>query len=221
MLNEIWILLRKDALLEWRQRYALNGVLLYVTSTVFVCYLSFNLKRGALTPPVWNALLWVILVFAAINSTAKSFLQEREGRFWFYYSLVRPQSVILAKILYNTALMSVIGLLALLVYSLMMDNPVQDHLLFVTNLLVGSAGLAASLTMIAGIAAKAGQNSSLMAVLSLPVILPLLLLVIRVSRHAIDGLQRSVSTDELVQVLAVNLLVTALSYLLFPMLWKS
>jgi len=45
-LQQLGALMRKEFVLEWRQRYALNGMLLYIVGAVFVCYLSFNARRG-------------------------------------------------------------------------------------------------------------------------------------------------------------------------------
>ena len=101
LLREISTLLAKDFRLEWRQRAALGGLLLYVGSTVFVCFLSFSLRGGTPPPPAWNALLWVILLFAGLNAVAKGFMQESAGQRLYYYTLVRPQAVILAKMLYT------------------------------------------------------------------------------------------------------------------------
>lgn len=96
LLHEISTLLAKDFRLEWRQRAALGGLLLYVGSTVFVSFLSFSLRGGTPPAPAWNALFWVILLFAAVNAVAKGFMQESPGQRLYYYTLVRPQAVILA-----------------------------------------------------------------------------------------------------------------------------
>ena len=77
------------------------------------------------------------------------------------------------------------------------------------------------LALVAAIAAKAENSATLMAILSFPVILPLLLLLLRVAKNAMDGLERSASSDELLTILAIDAVVLALSYLLFPFLWKS
>lgn len=90
LLKEIRALLYKEFLVEWRLRYAINGMLLYVVSTIFVCYMSFKLKAGEISPTTWNALLWIVLLFAAVNSISKSFVQEKEGRTYFYYTLASP-----------------------------------------------------------------------------------------------------------------------------------
>ncbi|QJD80494.1 heme exporter protein CcmB [Spirosoma rhododendri] len=214
-------LMRKEFLLEWRQRYALNGMLLYIVGAVFVCYLSFNARRGQLTPIVWNTLFWIILLFTAINAIAKSFVQERAGRQLYYYTLASPQLIILSKIGYNTALMLILALLGFGVYAFVLGNPVQDVGMYLLTLVLGAIGFAASLTLVSGIASKAENPATLMAVLSFPIILPLLLMLLKLSKNALDGLDRSSNWDEMGVVLAIDVIVLTLSWLLFPFLWRS
>ncbi|MCG8390761.1 MAG: heme exporter protein CcmB, partial [Cytophagales bacterium] len=123
--------------------------------------------------------------------------------------------------LYNALLMVILGVVGLLVYSIVLGNPVEDIILFVINVIVASLGLSSALTMISAIAAKAKNSHTLMAILSFPVILPILLMVIKVSKNAMDGLERSNSYDELATLLAINAITGAVSYLLFPYLWRS
>ncbi len=214
-------LMRKEFLLEWRQRYALNGMLLYIVGAVFVCYLSFNARRGQLTPIVWNTLFWIILLFTAINAIAKSFVQERAGRQLYYYTLASPQQIILSKIGYNTALMLVLALLGFSVYAFVLGNPVHDVGMYLLTLVLGAVGFAASLTLVSGIASKAENPATLMAVLSFPIILPLLLMLLKLSKNALDGLDRSANWDEMGVLLAIDVIVLTLSWLLFPFLWRS
>ncbi|MBT30842.1 MAG: ABC transporter permease [Thalassobius sp.] len=219
LLAEVKALFVKEVMLEWRQKYAFNSIIVYIVSTVFVCYLSFNLRLpDAIT---WNALFWIILLFAAVNGISKSFQQEREGRMFFYYQLASPEAIIIAKMLYNACFMMVISLTGLLIFSLVLGNPVQDNLLFILNIVVGAIGFSSTLTMISGIASKAGNNGSLMAVMGLPVVLPLLLMLIKVSKNAMDGLARSTSVDEIVTIMAIITIVIAVSVMLFPYLWRS
>ena len=98
MLKEIAALLQKELLIEWRQRYALGGMFLYVVTTVFVCFLSF---KNIIETSTWNALFWIIILFASVNASAKSFLQESKGRLLYYYTLCSPQAFVLSKIIYN------------------------------------------------------------------------------------------------------------------------
>jgi heme exporter protein B len=214
-------LIQKEFLLEWRQKYALNGMILYVISTVFICYMSFKLKVNSIEPITWNTLFWVILLFAAVNSITKSFTQEREGRHLYYYTLVDPESIIISKIVYNFILMLFLGLVAFIIYLIMMGNPVQDISLFMLAIVLGSLGFSTSLTLIAGIASKAENTTSIMAVLSFPTILPMLLMLIRLSKNAMDGLEINTCFDEILTLGGIDIIVIVLSYILFPYLWKS
>jgi heme exporter protein B len=223
--SSVLVLIKKELLSEWRQRYAINGMILYLASTIFVCYMSFGLKAGAIEPITWNALFWIIILFTAVNSVAKSFIQESKGRALYFYTIASPAEIIISKIIYNAVLLLVLSLVGFGIYSVVMsrggDHSSFDYTYFLLALCLGSTGLAASLTMISSIASKAENSTSLMAILSFPVILPLILMVIKLSKNAMDGLDRSASTDELIVLMAINAIIVAVSYLLFPYLWRS
>ena len=220
-MQELKALIKKEIMLEWRQRYAFNGMILYIVSTVFVCYTSFALKVKGIEPITWNTLFWIILLFTAVNSVTKSFTQERAGRQLYYYTLASPQGIILSKIIYNIALLLVLSLIGFGVYAGMMGNPVQNIGMYLTGIILGAIGFSATLTMVAGIASKAENTSTLMAILSFPIILPMLLMLIRLSKNAMDGLEWNTSYDEILTLLGIDAIVIALSYLLFPFLWRS
>lgn len=221
LLPSIRTLIYKELQLEWRNKYAFNGILLYVAGAVFVCFMSFNVKKGVVHPITWNALFWIIILFSAVNAVSKSFAGEREGRNLYYYSLISPQALIISKIIYNIILLLVLGILGLGFYSLVMGNPVQDNGLFLGCLILGAVGFASALTLVSAIASKAGNNGTLMAILSFPVILPMILLIIKISKNAMDGLERSVSYDELLVLTSINAIVLTTSYILFPFLWRN
>jgi heme exporter protein B len=225
VINQTVHLLKKEILLEWRSKYAFNGVLLYVVSTVFICYISFYTTSGFMGssayPVVWNVLFWIIMLFAAVNAIAKSFMQENKNRLLYYYSIAGPQAIILSKIIYNVLLMSLISSLAIIVYLLFFNNKLGDPLFYFLTVLLGSVSFSTVFTTISAIASKAGNNGTLMAILSFPVIIPVILLLIRVSKAAMDGLDRSVSYGNMEALLLVNIIVIAASMLLFPFLWRD
>lgn len=220
-MQELKALIEKEIRLEWRQRYALNGMILYIVSTVFVCYISFALKTKGMEPITWNTLLWIILLFTAVNSITKSFTQERAGRQLYYYTLASPQGIIISKIIYNIVLLLALSLIGLFIYIVFLGNPVQNLLMYLTAVVLGAIGFSSTLTMVAGIASKAENTSTLMAVLSFPIILPMLSMLIRLSKNAMDGLEWNTSYDEILILLAIDAIVITISYLLFPFLWRS
>jgi heme exporter protein B len=217
-MKSIRFLIQKEISLEWKTKYAFNGLLLYVVSTIFVCYLSF---KRIIDPPTWNALFWIIMLFASVNAVAKSFMTENRGRLLYYYTLASASAVIISKTIYNVLLLISLSAINLLFYSIFIGNLVQDLPMFITGMILGCMGFACIMTLISAIASKAGGNSTLMAILSFPILIPLLITIIRFTKNAMDGLGWGVNYKFLVLLIALNLLTMALSYLLFPYLWRE
>lgn len=215
---DILHLIKKEITLEWRNRYAFNGIIIYVIATVFICYLSF---REIIDPATWNALFWIIMLFASVNAVAKSFLQESRGRQLYYYSILDARAVILSKIIYNVLLLVMLAFINLFFYSLFIGNIIQNLALFSLALLLGSAGLAAVMTIVSAIASKAADNAALMAILAFPVILPLLITIIKFSKNAIDGFDFEMNYKYAVILVSIDAMVVALGFLLFPYLWRD
>ena len=225
LIDQTWYLFKKEVLLEWRSKYAFNGVLLYVVSTVFICYISLNLSPGFAHSSgykiVWNVLFWIIILFASVNAIAKSFMQESKSRLLYYYTIASPQAIILSKTIYNILLMSLLSILALIVYSMFFPNTIGDPLFYFLTVLLGSISFSTVFTMISAIASKAGNNGTLMSILSFPVIIPVIMVLIHLSKGAMDGLERSLSYRDMGALCAINVIVLATSLLLFPYLWRD
>jgi heme exporter protein B len=174
-----------------------------------------------LTETTWSALFWLTTLFSVINSVAKSFIGEKRGLMLYYYAIADAQTFIVAKIIYNTALCFLLSLVAYLLFSAFIYNPIHDHLLFLSTLALTSLGFSASLSLISAIAAKANNSNILMAVLSFPILISILLMAIRITKNILDGLERSASYDEFLNLVAINCILTGLAYALFPYIWRS
>lgn len=214
-------LIEKEFLLELRRKSVISGLALYLFSTVFIYYLTFNLRQNLINPLVWSALFWVTILFSAINTVAKSFIGEKRGQDIYFYSLTSPESIIFSKLLYNFLLSIVLSFTGFGLFVLFINNPIADTLIFALTILLTSWGFSSSITLLSSIAAKANNSNILMTVLSFPIVISILLLAIKITKNCVDGLDRSVSYDELLTLLAINCLVTAMSYLLFPYIWRS
>lgn len=188
---------------------------------VFICYLAFALKHNLITPLVWSALFWISILFTAINTVAKSFIGEKRGLEIYYYTIASPTAMLLSKVIYNFLLCLLLSITGYLLFSLFLNDPIQDKSIFVATLALASLGFASSLTLLSGIAAKANNSNILMAVLSFPVVISVLLMAIKVTKNCLDGLDPSVSYSALLSLFAINALVMAISYLLFPFVWKN
>ena len=89
--------------------------------------------------------------------------------------------------------------------------------LLVAGLAAGGFGLAAAQTVIAAIVAQARAGSALFAVLSFPILIPLLLLAVELTRSAVDGAAADVV---LRQLLLYDGSVAVAGAMLFPAIWN-
>lgn len=168
----------------------------------------------------WNGLFWIIQLFISINAVAKSFLQESRNRMLYYQSIVRPQHFILAKLLFNSLLMLVMSVLSFIIFSLLMEYPVEKTAVFTGLVLLGGWSLSLVFTFLAAIAAKAHQNAAIMAILGFPIIIPQLMMLMKVSSTVFDTAS-AIPVLHILVLLASDVLVVLLSVILFPFLWKD
>ncbi len=216
--QHIVALLKKDILLELRQQYTFYGVLLYVASSIFVLYLAIQQPESS----VWNGLFWMIQLFICVNAVAKSFLQETKGRLLYFYSIAGAQQFIAAKLLYNTFIMLMMSLISLVLFRVLLGNPLVNFWQFTGIVCIGSVSLSLVFTMLAAIAAKAQQQASLMAIMGFPIIIPQLLLLMRISKAGLgEAFQPGALADMVWLLCGLNALVTIMAVILFPFLWKD
>lgn len=216
-IDKISALIRKEILMEWRQKYALNGIFLYVLSTVFVVYMAFEVVQLN----DWIALFWIIVLFASVNAVAKSFLQESRGRLLYFYTLVSAGHYLMAKMVYNALLLLALTLLTYGVFLVLLGNPLSTIPGWLLLLLMGSLGFAFTFTMVSAIASKAENNATLMAVLSFPVILPQMALLVEASKVIQKQGEVVAAGDSLAALGAIDVIVLVVSFLLFPYLWRE
>lgn len=215
--NHIVALVKKDVLLEIRQQYTFYGVILYVTSTIFVLYLAM----GQPEEKTWNGLFWMIQLFICVNAVAKSFLQESRGRMLYFYTIAGARDFIISKLIFSVVLMIMMSLLSLVLFQLLMGNPLQHPGKFIGIVCLGGSSLSLLFTFLAAIAARAQQNAALMAIMGFPLIIPQVLLLMRISSTAFaDVIQAGLASLVLVLV-GLDILVIALAIILFPFLWKD
>ncbi len=216
--GQLYGLIKKEFVLEFRQKASLGGVLVYVVSTIFISALSFN---KSIDPRTWNALYWIIFLFSAVTICGKSFVKESGGAALNNYVLYKPLIFFGSKLIYNFIFLLTISLFTLFFYSWFVGFKVNNSALFVLVLILACMGFSAILTLMSAIASKAENNYSMMSILSFPILIPVLILVLRLGMQAIDGLAWSVSTDFLLILTSINAICIVLSLLLFPYLWRA
>jgi heme exporter protein B len=210
----------KDWRCEFRTRYALNTLALFAFTTLVVVGVSLgpmgvSASRGT---PVLPVLLWLILLFAAAAGLPRSFVQEEETQTATALRLsATPSAVFCGKLLYCLTLVVALEVLVTPLYLAMMNLAVRSPALLAATLAAGGYGLAAGSTLIAAMIAQARGKGTLFSVLAFPVLLPLLILAVELTRHAVAGEPGGVA---LTQLLLYDGTVTVAALMLFPVVWN-
>lgn len=207
----------KELSVELRQKYVLGGIILFSATLVFVVYKVFNQVSGL----EWSILLWIITLFAGLNAIVKSFAQEKKETYFYYYSLFDPLELAVAKLIYNTLFLSIIFVLILGWMSLFMGFPVKDMLLFSAGSFLGVAGLSIVMTFVSLLASSEQSGGTLMAILAIPLVLPVLLLLLKITAVSLRLLGDSAVNEDLYLLAGLDALMLGCVVLLFPLVWRS
>lgn len=201
---------------ELRSRRSWLAILLYIASTVYITYLAF---QHDLEPVTWNALFWILIIFISMFAASGSFA-GREGEMLYIYTLVSPRKFIMARLLYNGIFMMFVCIAAYIGYSFFVGNAVQNVAMFLLTLILSVWGISSLLTMGFAISIKGGGGFTLMAIISFPLLVPLLITAQHLSSLSMDG-QASGYAGNIAALLALDAIIAALCYLLFPYLWRD
>ena len=218
MFKEVKELVLNDVRLNWRERYALYSLLLYVLCTSYIAYLSFE---GIINERSWIALFWIIVLFAAMNASLQSFKRELNYQALFFYTIARPRAIIIAKIIYNSGLLILLNLVSYIIYSTFLGNPISNTISFVLCIVLGSSAIASLLTLIAAIASKTNNGGGIMTILSMPLLFPLLINLIKTSEICINENEFYQIDNQILFLFLLNIVTILLSYLLFPYIWRD
>lgn len=209
----------KDWRAELRTRFALNTLGLFAVTTLVVVSFSLGPLGGSPAgPAVLPAVLWLILLFAATAGLPRLFVAEEETHTATALRLsATPSALYCGKLLYGLTLMLALELITTPLYLAMVQLPVVSPGLLAGTLGVGAVGLAAASTLVAVMVAQARGRGTLFAVLLFPVLVPLLVMAVALTRQAVSGEPAPV---ELYQLLLYDASVIVAGLMLFPVLWN-
>ena len=210
----------KDIRLELRSRYALNAILMFGITTLAV--VSFSLGQSNLPPQLLAALYWIVMFFSAVSGLAQVFIREEESGTALALRLAAPSDpVFVGKLLFNFMLLAVMTVIITPLFFIFTDAPTDGLPSFLLVLVLGVLGLCGATKLVAAIIAKAAVKGALFAVLSFPVLVPLLLTVVRATQKVFDGYAAAEILTELQFLLAFAVVMIVGSALLFKFVWQE
>ncbi len=210
----------KDWRAELRTRHALHTLLLFAVTTLITVSLALgpigvsSSERLAVLP----ALLWVILLFAAAAGLPRGFVQEEETHTAIALRLAAtPSALFCGKALYGASLLLALELLLVPLFVAMMQLPIASLPLLLAALGLGGLGLALASTLLAAMVAQAQGRGALFPILGFPILLPLLLLAVELTRGAVAG---SVGDGVVANLLLYDAAIAVAGLMLFPLVWN-
>jgi len=216
-MTRIWNLLATEAKVELRERFVLAGILLYVLSSSFIV---FSIWRQ-LPAREWGLTFWVIFLFCSLMAVLKTFGRESEGRYFYYYTLYHPLELFAAKAFYNFILLLFIFFSLWFILFIMAGDHLTRPVWFLVTGLLACIGLSVQLTFISSIAIKTSQNASLTAILALPLMIPILMNILRLTAYSLGSSPDENPWNEVTLLGSIISLITGMALWLFPYLWRS
>ncbi|NDH78638.1 MAG: hypothetical protein EBY63_07415 [Flavobacteriia bacterium] len=186
-----------------------------------VSYLIYLLSGSTPSDSVWNTLLWVVVFFGSVQLSSRSFEFESGPYFYYYQTIANAKHTIIAKMLFNVAYMMVLSLATWGLFSVFFGNPVYNTALFFIGLILGATGFSVVLTLTSGIAHRTKGNATLGAILAIPLLFPVLQLTSAINLQAIVGVTLTDAANLLGTLVALDMGIGLLAYLLFPYLWQD
>jgi len=221
MLSALRAVLEKEFLLEYRTRYGVNTILLFVV--VSVSLIVFSVSAELLTSELTSALFWNTAFFAALSALQRGFVSEVErGTMLFLKLSATSTAIFLGKLIYNFLLSLLVNGAIAVLYLGLLSLTIENPTIFLTTLLLGSASIAIVLTLISAIVANTTARGGLFAVLSfVPLLIPIFMTV-RATRIATQEDAPFFRASTEIQILAAYTLVMFfVSLMLYEFIWEE
>jgi len=216
LVKDILRSLRKDFLVEYRSRFALNIAISFAA----IVTIAMSLTAGGVPfpVPVQAILLWVVIFFSAMNGLSHIFVREEDQSTALFLRITVPaESVFISKFIFNQLFMMIILTVVTPLFLFFLQVTVIHPLHFVFTIAIGGISIAASTTILAAMVAKAGGKGSLFTIISFPILLPVLWISISSTAAALSSPEPS--GRSLLFLLAFSGFISVISFLLFRFIW--
>lgn len=210
-------LVQMEIALDYRKPSVIGSVILQLGVTAMLSMLS----QPRITGSIWNTLFWITLILGTVTAISKNFTLVSKGRWLYWNQLSSPLETLISKMIYGWISMIAMSLINLLFFAWFMGIPIIYIGNYYILLILTTGGISTVYTFIGAIASKTGNSGFLAPVLSLPLIMPLILVGIKASRKTLNPVLVSSLNKDLMLLGALDLMIIILSAVLFQALWKD
>ncbi|MFA7229094.1 MAG: heme exporter protein CcmB [Melioribacteraceae bacterium] len=214
-------LYKKDWQSEIRTRYAINALAMFILVTISV--IVFSIGNEKISEYLTGGLLWVVIFFSAMSGLSRAFVSEEErGTTMTLHLMASPSTIFSGKLIFNLQLVFLMNFVITFLFIIIFPSfIIKNFLLFAVAFVLGNIGIAVSSTIIAAIISKASSKGTLYPVLSFPILLPLILTLLELTKFSMDGNTVESSMVEIFVLICYDVIMGTASYLLFDFIWKE
>jgi len=179
--RSVWVVTRKDILIETRTREIVFTTLFFALACVIVFAFGF-VREGRPMDDVAAGILWIAIAFSGTLALGRAFERERQGetlRALLIAPIDRP-ALYLGKLLGILLLLAVVEIIIVPLVALMFQAPLFEHPLLMLGLLItGTVGFAAVGTLFAAMLVRARSRDVMLPVLLYPITVPVIIAGVR------------------------------------------
>ncbi len=214
-------LFKKDWQSELRTRYAVNALAMFILVTISV--IMFSIAGEKISEYLTGGLFWVVIFFSAMSGLSRAFVSEEErGTTLVLQLIASPSTIFSGKLIFNLILVFIMNIAITILFSMLFESfIIKSASVFLLALIFGNIGIAIASTIIAAIISKASSKGTLYPVLSFPILLPLILTLLELTKFSMDGKSINQSIIELSVLICYDVIMGTASYLLFDFIWKD
>lgn len=202
--------------LEFKSRRLLLTAGIQSMSFVLIFFHGLNNPSG----PEWDTFFWLMVLFSSIAGLSRSFLLNKSGLNVYLFQLIRPNVFYLLRCISNFVYIFFLSLFTLLLLWLFYGFMPFAWLDIILILLISSLGFSAIFTFSGAIASESNQASVLLPLLSIPLLIPIIMVLFALCNKIIAN-QSGVDsyTLDLMLLLLLDVLYFLPGMFLFKHMW--
>lgn len=180
-LKTVWLVTRKDMLVELRSREIVYTTLFFAVSCVLVFGFSF-VRDGRPVEAAAAGILWIAIAFSGTLALGRTFDRERQSdtlRALMMAPVDRP-ALYVGKLVGVLILLAVVEAVVTPLVAFMFQAPIFAHpVLMVSLLAAGTTGFAAVGTLFAAMLVRARSRDVLLPIILYPITIPVIIAGVR------------------------------------------
>jgi heme exporter protein B len=187
-IRTVWVITRKDLLVEARTREILFTTVFFALACVLVFAFGF-VREGRPVSDAAAGILWIAIAFSGTLALGRAFERERQGetlRALLIAPIDRP-ALYVGKLTGILILLAAVEIIVVPLIALMFQAALFDHLLLMLALLAaGTLGFAAVGTLFAAMLVRARSRDVMLPVLLYPITIPVIIAGVRGTAALLD-----------------------------------